>query len=107
MKNWEKWPFVTVAGVTVCFSESGEGSYKSDTSDTESIEDQKYTNTITNLIELPSKQSATLKKMTRPKHGHTKNTHNRQSSLSNLSSLFKNRRISKQLGYVAQWVNLF
>lgn len=30
-------------------------------------EGTEYTNTITSLIELPSKQSATLKKMTRPK----------------------------------------
>ena len=75
-------------------------------------EGTEYTNTITSLIELPSKQSATLKKMTRPKQVDKdkknfliiffsqnkvgKNAPSRQSSLSNLSSLFKNRRITKQ-----------
>ena len=74
---------------------SPQSSYKSD-EDSDSTE-REYTNTITSLIELPSKQSATLKRMTRPKAGG-KAVPTRQSSLSNLTALFKNRRISKD-GY--------
>ena len=65
-------------------------------------DEPEYTNTITNLIELPSKQSATLKRMTRPKQVGGKSAPNRAASLSNLSSLFKNRGIAKQDSHIEE-----